>query len=113
MREWDEEISQALAKLKLGPEHEANIVREISQHLDDCYQEMLANGVTPAEAERRTLEELGSSETLQREMRRVERPAPQEPIVFGTNRRINMIADFWQDLRYGARILMKSRGFTT
>ncbi|HEY7179907.1 MAG TPA: ABC transporter permease, partial [Blastocatellia bacterium] len=112
MREWDEEISQALAKLKLEPEREANIVREISQHLDDCYQEMLANGVTPAEAERRTLEELGSSETLQREMRRVERPAPQEPIVFGTNRRINMIADFWQDLRYGARMLVKSRGFT-
>ena len=112
MREWDEEISRLLAKLKLGPAREAAIVREISQHLDDCYREALSSGATPAEAERRAIEELGASETLQRELRHVERPSPQEPIVFGTNRRINMIADLWQDLRFGARMLMKSRGFT-
>jgi predicted permease len=112
MREWEEEISQLLAKLELGPAREAAIVREISQHLDDCYQELLENGATPAEAERRTLEELGALETLQRELRRVERPSPQEPIVFGTNRRINMIADVWQDLRFGARMLIKNRGIT-
>jgi hypothetical protein len=113
MREWDEEISQSLANLKLEPAREAAIVSEISQHLNDCYQEALLSGATPEEAERMTLEEFGAGETLQRELRRVDRPSPQEPIVFGTNRRINMIADFWQDLRYGARILMKSRGFTT
>ncbi|HEX5084675.1 MAG TPA: ABC transporter permease [Blastocatellia bacterium] len=112
MREWDEEISQLLSKLNLEPAHEAAIVKEISQHLDDCYQESLANGATPSEAERRTLNELGAVETLQRELRRVERPSPPEPIVLGTNRRINMIADFWQDLRYGARMAMKNRGFT-
>ena len=91
MREWDEEISQSLANLKMEPAREAAIVNEISQHLDDCYQEALSNGATPEEAERLTLEKLGASEALQRELRRVERPAPQEPIVFGTNKRINMI----------------------
>src|SRR5262245_1550103 len=101
MREWDEEISRLLAKLDLEPSREAAIVREISQHLEDCYEESLANGATTAEAERRTLEQLGAIETFQRELRRVERPSPQEPIVAGTNRRINMIADIWQDLRYG------------
>src|SRR5262245_66086576 len=97
MREWDEEISQLLANLKLEPAREAAIVREISQHLDDCYREALSSGATPEEAERRALEELGASETLQRELRRVVRPSPQEPIVLGTSRRINMIGDFWQD----------------
>src|SRR5262249_56106055 len=100
MREWYEEISQLLAKLNLEPAREAAIVREISQHLDDCYLESLAGGATPADAERRALAELGASDLLQRELRRVERPSPQEPILLGTNRRANMIADLWQDLRY-------------
>jgi predicted permease len=110
MRKWDEEISQLLAKLKLEPSREAAIVKEISQHLDDCYEESLAGGATPSEAARRTLAELSESERLQQELRRVERPSPQEPIVFGTNRRTNMIGDLWQDLRFGARMLLKRPG---
>jgi putative ABC transport system permease protein len=112
MTEWKQEIRKRLAPLNLEPAREAEIVEELSQHLDDCYEESRANGATDAEAERRALAELSGNETLQRELRRVERPSPQEPIVFGTNRRINMLADFWQDLRYGARMLMKNRGFT-
>ena len=113
MTEWKQEVRKRLAPLKLVSTREAAIVEELSQHLDDCYEESLASGATPAEAERRALAELSESETLQRELRRVERPLrDKEPIVFGTNRSINMIADFWQDLRYRARMLMKSRGFT-
>src|SRR5262245_57379355 len=112
MREWDEEISQLLSKLRLEPAREAAIVKEISQHLDDRYAELLGSGLPPSEAARRTLEELSGSEIFERELRRVERPSQPEPIVFGTNRKGNMVADFWQDLRYGARVLMKNRGFT-
>src|SRR5262249_15770935 len=69
MREWYEEISQLLAKLNLEPAREAAIVREISQHLDDCYLESLAGGATPADAERRALAEFGPSDLLPRERR--------------------------------------------
>jgi hypothetical protein len=111
MPEWKQEIGQRLASLNLAPAREAAIVEEFSQHLNDCYAELLAGGATPAEAERLALEELSNNEMLALELRGVESATP-EPIVLGTHRRKNMIADIWQDLRYGARMLLKNPGFS-
>src|SRR5262249_10786757 len=58
------------------------------------------------------LTEVRESEMLQRELQRVERQVAPEPIVLGTNRRNYMIADLWQDLRFGARMLLKAPSVT-
>src|SRR5262247_1185510 len=110
MPDWKHEIRRRLAGVKLEPTREAAVVEELAQYLEDCYAEWRASGATEAEAYQRTFAELSGSELLARELRRAERPA--EPIWVGTNRRTNMIASLWQDLRYGARMLLKQPGFT-
>ena len=106
MPEWKEEIRHRLASLRLEPTREAEIVKELSQHLDDRYAESLAGGATEEEASRATIAELRESESLAQELRRVEQPANLEPVILGGGRQ-NMIADLWQDLRYAVRGLRK------
>jgi predicted permease len=94
------------------PTREAAVVEELSQHLDDYYAEWLSGGATEDEAYRAALVELSGSELLLRELWRVERQVAPEPIVPGTTRRTKMFADLWQDLRFGARMLLKQKGVT-
>jgi putative ABC transport system permease protein len=110
MPEWKQEIRQRLASLKLEPAREAEIVEELSQHLEDHYAELLARGVAAEEAYRAALAEAREGEMLQRELRRVERSIKEEPAVSDA-RRINVLRDSLQDLRFGLRTLRRSPGF--
>ena len=112
MPEWKPEIRRRLARLQLAPTRENAIVEELAQHLDESYAELLASGVSEADAYRHVRAELHDGGLLTHGLQRVERSTNPEPIVLGTNRRTNMIADLGQDLRFGARMMWKQKGLT-
>ena len=113
MPDWKKEIRERLAGLRLEPTRETEIVEELAQYLEDCYEELLTSNATPEDAWRKTLEGLNESDLLTRELGKVERPVSQEPVVFGASAaRINVLRDLLRDLRFGIRILLKSKGFT-
>jgi putative ABC transport system permease protein len=106
MPEWKQEVRDRLAHLRLAPAREAEIVEELAQHLEDFYQEILLAGGTVEEACSTALAELSDENGLTDELRRTEHRVVSEPVVLGA-RRMNMIADLWQDLLYGFRVLLK------
>src|SRR4029453_4000954 len=112
MSDWNDEIRKRLAGLNLPPAREAEIVEELSQHLEDFRERSLQSGATNDEAYQAALLELPGADLLVRELRRSHPPVRQDPIVIGTQRRSNLIGDFWQDLAYACRTLIKTPAFT-
>jgi putative ABC transport system permease protein len=113
MPNWKPEIRRRLAGLKLSPTREAAIIEELSQHLDDFYEESIDRGLSEADAGRATLAELSENEALARKLRRLERRTTHDRIELGTPKRSNMISNLWQDIRFGFRMLLKNPGFTS
>ena len=112
MPDFKVEIRARLAEVGLSPVREAEIVEELSQHLEDEYERALSCGTSEEEARQQVLEQL-NADLLYRDLQHVERPRSENPIELGTEGRINVFADLQQDLRYGLRTLAKNPAFTS
>ena len=55
MPEWKDEVRKQLTGLNLPPAREAEIIEELSDHLESLYEEIIAEGTTPEKAFRETL----------------------------------------------------------
>ena len=52
MPDWKPDIRARLSQLSIAPSREAEIVEELTQHLDDRWRELVARGETPDDAAR-------------------------------------------------------------
>jgi macrolide transport system ATP-binding/permease protein len=109
--DWKQHLRSRLASLRLSPAREAEIIDELSQHLDERYAELRRGGVAEDEADRLAIEELCDADTLARHMRPLRQAHVPPPIDPGTPGRA-FTRDLGQDLRYGFRMLLKQPGFT-
>jgi hypothetical protein len=95
MPEWTDDLRPRLASLRLGHGREREILDELSQHLDDRYDELRAGGATDADARRLALEELQEPEALARHMRPLRQARVPAPIAPGAPAG-RPVADLWQ-----------------
>ena len=52
MHDWSKEIEDAIARLNLSAAHEGEVVEELSQHLNNRYDEFLVAGTREEQARR-------------------------------------------------------------
>ena len=110
MPDWTQDVRPRLSSLRLSPEREAEIVDELSQHLDDYWQELIAGGASPDEATRLTLAQFRSGGVLARHLASLRQAHPPPPITPGAPA-VHAFIDLGQDLRYAARTFTKQPGF--
>lgn len=111
MPDWKAPLHARLAGLRLDPTREAEIVEELSQHLDQRFQDLLAEGHPPATAMELAERELLDADTLADYMRPLRQTNRPEPIAPGAPR-ARWLADLGQDLRLAGRMLRKQAGLT-
>jgi len=83
-----------------------DVDREIRAHLEMCVEELVREGWEGEEARREAGRRFGNERRVRRQCRAVEKGHLKKV------RRIQMVEGMLQDLRYGARTLLKSPGFT-
>ena len=99
MPDFKIEIRARLAELGLSPVREAEIVEELSQHLEEEYEWALSCGASEDEARKQVLEQLNAPDLLGRELKHAERCGSQQPVTPGTRKEANIFADLLQDVR--------------
>jgi putative ABC transport system permease protein len=113
MGEWKHEVSAALlrhpAAAKLTPPEMADVVEEWAQHAEAAWTSARADGLSDAEARAKVAQQIdGWCASLATTPRRRNSP----PAIDSPPATARGLVGFWQDVRYGWRVLLKQPGFS-
>ncbi|MGH9371253.1 MAG: ADOP family duplicated permease [Vicinamibacterales bacterium] len=111
MPDWKSLVSRRLRQFSPDEDPDVDIVEELTAHLQDRYEDYRSAGLDEDEAVEATLSELSDSDRVdpvRRRRRETTRRAPVPDVPPGRSR----VSDFWRDVQYGARLLLRHPGFT-
>jgi predicted permease len=111
MPDFKAAIRQSISELNWPPEREAEIVEELSQDLEERFEKALSQGASEEEAKQLALEELNQPDSLGAQLKRAKLPSRPPSVAIGANKTRNRFAGFWDDIRFGVRMLRKQPGF--
>src|SRR5215471_16484180 len=112
MPDWTSEVRKRLSSLRLSPAREAEIVEELSQHLEERHRELIVGGASPEEAVRLALAEFRGADDLGQRMaplRQSHAEWPEPP----TSRGRSFVRALWElarDMRFAVRSLSRAKG---
>ena len=113
MQNWKALVRARLAPLAVDPAREADIVDELAQHVAEHYAELVASGVprprrSGGRSRRSTI--LPTSRPRSRARIGAASPAAASRPTAGRSRQ--SVVDLGRDVRYAARLLRRTPGFT-
>jgi len=112
MREWRSAVRERLAPLRLDPHQETDVIEELAQELEERQARALRDGRSEDEAEALVSREL-ASESFSAEIRAaLASPAARTAPDAGLAESGRLFSGLREDLRYAARLLVKSPLFT-
>lgn len=122
MPDWKQIVTRRLPGLSADPVRRADIVQELSEHLQEAYEEAEKDGCTEEEAIARALETFDDWEGMVKELEAGERRQPDllmGPLEEKSHESAHsgplsrLLSTLGRDLRFGLRVLLRSPGFTT
>jgi len=112
MPDWKKEIASRLPNLSTETGTAAPVIEELSQHLEDRYEEMCLAGSTEAQAHAAVLKELENKEVLAAALRLAKPNSSANTTPAAQAASGNLLSDLLRDVRFGLRSMIRTPAFS-